>query len=165
MKQIEKDSSDYLVLKDHYEKCFENYGYSHKGMDWPNLIDLDKRFEVMTQIVKDVNANNTFLDLGCGVGLLLDYIENRGLNFIDYKGLDISKVFIEYCRTKHPNKKFIAADILSEPNKLPSCDYIIMNGLFTLKSSLHNLEMRVEKLENSAKSYQSPEDYRLASAN
>ncbi len=41
----------YQDIVSHYEKCFELYGDTHKGVDWPNMPDLEKRYEIMLQVI------------------------------------------------------------------------------------------------------------------
>lgn len=61
----------------------------------------------------NLNKNDLVLDVGCGNGLLLDYIFNK-INF--YYGVDFSKDFIEVAinrkkENKIKNAKFICKDI------------------------------------------------------
>ena len=82
------------------------------------------------------------LDLGCGYGALLDYIERHSLvQFIDYTGIDISANMIDVARARWPETEFIARDILLEPLPIASVDYVVMNGLFTEKRGLTQDQM------------------------
>lgn len=133
----------YKVLQKHYEQCLSLYGPTSKGMDWPNENDLEKRFTTLTEFI---NVNNTtkvkVLDLGCGVGLLLNFFSNNQLlSFIDYKGIDISSDMIATASSIHPEFKFEQRDILENDLEENSYDYIIMNGLFTEKRELTQEEM------------------------
>ncbi len=126
----------YLKIVEHYEKCFEKFGDTHLGVDWPNQNDVDKRYKVMLDIIANENQNNSLLDFGCGAGHLLDYIHKHQLTNIDYSGLDISPKFISLCKSKFPSNTFLCTDILENPNVIPYFDYIIMNGVFTEKREL-----------------------------
>ena len=133
---------NYLKIVQHYESCLDRYGDTHLGVDWPNVTDLDRRYEVMLGVIKSKNINNRLLDFGCGLGGLFEHIRVRNFNFIEYSGLDISKKYIEICKTKYPNLDFVCADIL-ESKVLPfaNIDYVVMNGVFTEKRELSYEEM------------------------
>lgn len=136
-------SSPQNKIKDHYERCLKKYGDSHLGVNWPNLEDTYKRHEIMLGIVED-DTPSSLLDFGCGSAHFLDYIKRTGRNHIQYSGLDISKPFIELCREKHPRSTFYCGDILDPSdnalNALPIFDYIVINGVFTVKGELSQTE-------------------------
>ena len=85
------------------------------------------------------------LDFGCGAGHLLEFIEAKKLNHIDYIGLDISPKFTALCRTKWPERDFIETDILINQNQLPTVDYLIMNGVFTEKRGIKHQNFRLRR--------------------
>jgi SAM-dependent methyltransferase len=127
---------NYENIYKHYENCFETYGDSPLGVDWPNKEDAVKRYEVMLNVIKDNNKKVSILDFGCGCGHLLNYINEKELN-IEYSGLDISSKFYNYCKNKYISNNFYNLDILKENiSELPNFDYIILNGVFTEKRDL-----------------------------
>lgn len=134
----------YRVLQQHYEKRLAEYGPNHKGMDWPDAEGLNIRFRVLTGVIKESGEDKpaSLLDLGCGVGLMLDYLattENVGR--IEYHGADISTPMIQTARERHPREKFEVRDVLKEPFGNGSFDYVIMNGVLTEKQSMEQSEM------------------------
>lgn len=134
-------SKGYLNIAKHYENCFEKYGDSHLGVDWPNQEDVFTRYNVMLDLIQDKSENISLLDFGCGAGHLYEYIIKEGLFRINYSGLDVSQKFIDLCLKKYPDVKFLCADILEDSEKLPIVDYTIMNGVFTEKLDLSYEEM------------------------
>jgi len=132
----------YTKIVEHYEQCFEKHGSNHHGVDWPNQHDLHKRFQVMTDVILP-RGPCSLLDFGCGVGLLLDWIYDRDLIYIDYSGCDMSEKFINCCKQKHKDdpEEFFQIDVLKTPEQLNSYDYIVMNGVFTMKLELSQQEM------------------------
>lgn len=134
---------DYLSIITHYEQCLERNGENHLGMDWPNLIDLQRRLAVMLEVVRQVDGQVPhLLDLGCGVGLLLDYIKDHSLECnYSYTGLDLSPSMITAARKRHAEAEFIIQDILTQPLHDLTYDYIVMNGVLTEKVSLSQDEM------------------------
>jgi hypothetical protein len=45
-------------------------------------------------------------------------------------GLDISPKFVEASQVRHPNSRFMCADVLAEEMLLPAVDYIVMKWCF-----------------------------------
>ena len=138
---------DYEVIFKHYEKTLIKHGATHKGMDWPEAEDLDKRFKVMLGIM-DRNRQDqkafSLLDLGCGVGLMVDYIEEPGLeNQIEYFGVDISEKMVLMAKDRWQEHSFEARDIFLNPLPPNSYDFVTMNGVLTEKVSLSQEEMLV----------------------
>ncbi len=132
-----KESEDYIVIAEHYLRCFREFGDNHKGVDWPNLEGANKRYSVMMAGIPS-NSGSTILDFGCGLGHMLDFINKEPGNNIDYTGLDINDEFVELCKVKFPDRIFLSGDILKgEIEGLKdSYDYIISNGVFTIKREL-----------------------------
>lgn len=134
----------YKNIVDHYEKCFQKYGDNYKGVDWPNQSDLNKRYQVMIELIKEGSQDQTvsLLDFGCGTAMLKEYIDNASLKLpIQYFGLDAGQSFIKHCVAKYPNNTFFYADVLDEPEKLLEFDYVVMNGVFTEKREISFNEM------------------------
>jgi len=84
-------------------------------------------------------------DLGCGTGELLAHIHRRGLEDITYIGADRSAPALALARAKFPTATFIEIDVTSPDADVGSiaCDYLVANGVFTLK-----FELRYEQMWN-----------------
>jgi SAM-dependent methyltransferase len=132
---------NYMNIIKHYESCLVKYGDSHKGVDWPNKEDAEKRFSVMLDVIKDKNGRTSMLDFGCGSAHLYEYILKNNLSHIEYSGLEISKSFYEVCIAKFPETKFYHMDMLDGDSLLPDFDYTVLNGVFTEKVNLSFEEM------------------------
>lgn len=134
--------NNYLNIKSHYEDCLFKYGDSPKGLDWPNSIDMFKRYEVMLELVKSNNYSKIkLLDFGCGTGNLLNFIQDKKILDINYVGYDISQAHINICNKKFPDGNFYCIDILKDDLKDEFFDYVIANGVFTVKNELSYEEM------------------------
>jgi SAM-dependent methyltransferase len=134
---------DYFSIITHYEQCLERHGDNHLGMDWPNMIELQRRLAVMLGVVRQVDGQvPRLLDVGCGVGLLLDYMNDHALDHLySYTGLDLSSNMVNAARKRHTDAEFITQDILAQPLPEKRYDYILMNGVLTEKVSLSQDEM------------------------
>jgi len=133
-------SSDWLPLQHHYERCLARAGATPAGVDWPNGRDLEERFNVQLQVLGAVPAGAALpmlLDLGCGPGLLLDYLDATGrANAVNYQGIDISPAMIDLGSRRWPGKSFQARDIVADPLLPDSVDVVIMNGVLTERQSI-----------------------------
>ncbi len=133
---------NYQAIVNHYEQCFDKYGATPKGMDWPNNKDLEMRFNVLLDVVRSYQERVEILDLGCGCGLLYRYIKAQGaFEKVAYTGLDISSKMTKAASQSAPDASFITQDILVTPLLPKSYDYIVMNGVLTEKQVLSQAEM------------------------
>jgi SAM-dependent methyltransferase len=131
------------ALVAHYENCFKAHGRMPKGVDWPNLPDLEKRFEVMLGVLPPGKRRPSLLDLGCGPGLLVDYLDRTGrLSDIAYHGIDLSEPMLESARAHWPNLEFQKRDVLLTPLPTSSFDCAILNGVLTERRAIPEREMK-----------------------
>lgn len=129
-------SSDWLKVVQPTEESLQQHGASPLGVDWaPRGADLEARFEAHLDILGRAQKGPErpiLLDLGCGPGLLLDYLQFTGrLEAIDYRGIDMSPLMIASARERWPNQTFEVRDILADPLPPGSVDVVIMNGVIT----------------------------------
>jgi len=130
------------VIQDFYEGRLAEFGPTARGMDWEGEQQLELRFRVMTGIFDANEGPASLLDLGCGAGLLHDHLEARGLlGRIDYTGIDISPAMIAAASARKPEARFSARDVLAEPLAAESFDYVVANGVLTVKEHVNRTEM------------------------
>jgi SAM-dependent methyltransferase len=134
----------YLEIVDQCESWLERHGDSHLGVGWPDKDDADRRYEVMTDLVRGEARDTTvsLLDFGCGTAQLWQYIQDQDITQIAYSGLDVSPQFLDVAGRKFPTRTFYCLDMLEDGGaSLPTFDYIVMNGVFTMKCGLSFDEM------------------------
>ncbi len=135
-------AAKYREIVAHYESCLERHGDHHRGVDWPNIHDAEKRYRVMLELIRrDASTPVSLLDFGCGAAHLYDFILRNGPRDIDFAGLDLSRKFVSLCQAKYPDLAFYCCDVLKPTAELPDFDYVVMNGVFTEKCSLSFDEM------------------------
>jgi SAM-dependent methyltransferase len=117
-----------LITK-RYEGQLKIYGDCHLGVEWPNKQDAKKRYDVMLECIENLPC--TLLDFGCGLSGLYERILEKKILGINYSGLDLSDKFIKFSIKKFPEIKYYCCDILD--SKISNYDYIICNGVFTVK--------------------------------
>jgi SAM-dependent methyltransferase len=118
----------------HYERCFEEHGATPKGVDWPNPEDLEARYATQLGVLSGYQGAGrpVLLDLGCGPGLMLDYLSATDqLKAVDYRGIDLSERLISAARQRWPAHEFSVRDITQDPLKEGTVDVVIMNGVLT----------------------------------
>lgn len=134
----------YLEIVRHYESCLARHGDTPRGLDWPNADDLRVRYRVMLDLL-DWRAHGprpaTLLDFGCGTSGLYEYMRDEGIEDVEYTGLEISKRFLQVSREKFPENSYLLGDVLAGEIDLPDFDYVVMNGVFTVKRGLSFREM------------------------
>src|SRR5262245_29830409 len=130
---------DWSALVTHYERCFERHGATPQGVDWPNATDLAVRFHTLLGLLGGAAAEPppVLLDLGCGPGLLLDYLSATGhLEMVEYHGIDLSPAMVTAARARWPDRDISCRDVVRDPLPEQSVDYVIMNGVLTEKQTL-----------------------------
>jgi SAM-dependent methyltransferase len=94
-----------------YRDLYKKYGYSLAAVTIPKGAQ-DARFMAKFEI-GDLHGTR-ILDVGCGFGHMLDYIETWGIN-AQYTGIDICPEFLEVAKQRHPGADFRLLNILEDP--------------------------------------------------
>jgi SAM-dependent methyltransferase len=123
-------SNDPIVR--HYERCFDQHGDNHKGVDWPDEKSADLRHRIMIEVTRfgKPAVAQTFLDYGCGYGRMYELNKELMLVKEQYSGYDVSEKFIEHCRKKYPEARWY-----DKYSHIQQHTYVVMNGVFTMKCS------------------------------
>ncbi len=130
-----------------YETRYEQHGRSHKAVGWGSFEDQVLRFEILC---RDLDLNGkSILDVGCGLGDLVPYLEARyGENF-KYTGVDIAPSFVaaaqaEYSRS---NTRFLCHEI-STLDEAEQYDVTLISGAlsYRIEDNLNYTRTVLEKL-------------------
>jgi SAM-dependent methyltransferase len=151
---LEKNNQpSYRLLANHYMQCLLENSQPHLQVDWPNLNDLLKRYQVMYDLIKYrrgpmFETAPSILDFGCGLSGFYKYLCDNNLeNTVKYSGLDILPEYIKRSKNLYPKNEYIEADILEYKGSLPDFDFAVINGLFTQKLEMSDDEMYVFLLQ------------------
>ena len=119
------------------EQDLDRYGDTYQGVGWTkSQKHADLRYRVMLELVRRPPTGRvTLLDVGCGASHLYDYMLAHGVSDIDYSGLDLSSKFLAMSSRKHPAVTYYHADLLDEQTRVPSFDYVVLNGLFNYRGT------------------------------
>lgn len=132
------------ALLAHYDSRLQQHGDTARGADWPDEEGRRVRFDVMLDVIQLRRREPIVVcDLGCGTGELLAHIRRRGLDNVSYVGVDRSARALEIARGKFPGAEFIQIDVNDSNASVArlTCDYLVANGLFTVKAGLSDQEM------------------------
>ena len=106
---------------------------------WPaKPIDLAARYSTL---LSDIDFSGyskesplKLLDVGCGLGLLLDYLdENALLDRVAYTGVDLVEPILEEVQRRWPKQTFDRRDVRDQPYGEDAFDYSVICGIFTHK--------------------------------
>jgi len=118
-------------LKENYKLLYKKYGTSANAMQWADAKSQYRRFEILCQVSTEINS---VIDIGCGVGELLNYLLGSGFKG-KYLGIDFVEEFIEHAQNRYsdyPDIGFICADVANY--KLPKkYDFVVLSGVFNNK--------------------------------
>jgi SAM-dependent methyltransferase len=74
------------------------------------------------------------LDVGCGLGLLLEYLdENALLDRVAYTGVDLVEQMLAEAQRRWPTQTFDRRDVRDLPYAEDAFDYCVLCGIFTSK--------------------------------
>ena len=129
------------VLKKYYKKTFKKHGPSMKGVGWSEKSKSKKRYKTLKKELK-LNNNQkkiSLLDVGCGYGELIKHFPKD----VDYKymGIDIVDEMITYAKNKFQDRK-VKFSTMDVSNISKNYDFIVCNGIFTLKKNLTEKQMQ-----------------------
>jgi len=111
-----------------YDASFKTTGISPKSVLWRDEEGQKLRFRILSKILKERTEPFSLNDLGCGYGVLFDYLINElDLPLKSYYGYDISQSLIEAAAQQTPNPK---AEFYQSIRALNPADYSFVSGTF-----------------------------------
>lgn len=132
------------IIKSYYENNMKSASNDFEVLGWESEEAQKARFDMLLSNVS-VDGKK-ILDVGCGLGNLLEYINNLQLN-VNYTGIDVLPEMIERAKAKGLKGEFIYVDIFkSNPFKYKSFDIIYASGIFNLNLG-NNREFLINALK------------------
>jgi ubiquinone/menaquinone biosynthesis C-methylase UbiE len=113
-----------------YEKSIKKYGISARGVHWNSQYTQYKRFEILTNFIKDEIKNSSIVDAGCGFGEFYNYLFDNDLKPKTYVGLDCEDKMIKLASKRFLNVEFYVQNILLD--ELQFADYYICSGALNI---------------------------------
>jgi SAM-dependent methyltransferase len=112
-----------------YRNNLKEHGSGSKGVGWKDDAAQKIRFDQLIKIFEDT-LPFTLNDLGCGVGDLWGYLNQRGFQLSAYNGYDILDEMITLANKNHdkiPNVKF---EKIKHNEEMRLADYTVSSGIF-----------------------------------
>jgi len=117
------------ALEEQYLPLLRRHGSSYRSVNWGSEEGQRKRFEVLLYVGSDDVRTASLLDVGCGVGHLVGYLEANGFTG-EYMGVDALPDMVTVARKQYPRHTFEVMDF-SEGGGSWHAEYVIGSGLFT----------------------------------
>ncbi len=120
------------ILRFHADRTSRFGLGTSESLGWASSDRHDVRLRILLEIGE--LDNHSALDVGCGYGDLLEYIDEL-YSGVDYVGIDHYAPFLEYAGarfTDRPHTRFLNGDFLSVP--LPLSDYVFASGSLSYRS-------------------------------
>lgn len=151
---LKKMNPDFIVdeLKAHYKRTFAEHGPCAKGVDWRDEQTANVRHAKLFKLFED-DHQSTILDVGCGYGRFYEYLLEKKFSG-QYYGIDVVEEMIEQAQLSHGFERFENKNFL-DLGKNKKFDYLVVNGIFTQKLGVSQIEMEkymlnfIEKLFDS----------------
>lgn len=120
-----------VVASKLYNDRFEQFGRDVRTVGWGNRADQLLRFEVLFRGIDP--RGKTILDVGCGLGDLVPYLQERTDGDFRYIGIDVAERLIQEAKITHGNESctFICCDVFDA--ELPKVDIAVLSGALSLR--------------------------------
>lgn len=117
-------------IKSFYEPKIGQGLPDYQVLGWESPEAQFKRFDILVSNV-DISGKKV-LDVGCGLGNLLEYLNAKGID-VDYTGVDISEKMIDCVKRKKPGARFYCIDIFkTDFFEKDSFDVVFSSGIFNI---------------------------------
>lgn len=145
MKQTER-------IRDYYLPKLKDEKSDSECLGWENKQAQELRFKVLERVIF---TGASILDVGCGLGNLYDYLNERGYNF-EYTGIDILPEMIVRAKAKNAEPEFICGNLFKEDLfNGKKFDIVYASGIFNIELGnndefLRNALLKFISLSNKA---------------
>ena len=114
-----------------YNERFDRFGRDLRTVGWGNRADQELRFDVLFRGLEP--KGKTILDVGCGLGDLIPFLQERTGGDFRYIGIDIAERLVEDARELYggEDRLFFHGDIFQ--TDLPRVDIAVLSGALSLR--------------------------------
>lgn len=126
---------NFKEVSDFYNNRFIESGDNINSVGWKSKQDQFLRFEILLRGF-DLH-NKSFLDVGCGLGGFIDFLNFKKIKGYKYLGIDISNNLLDFAKLKYQKNKnveFRLGEILEMNFLKRKFDFVIASGAFSYNS-------------------------------
>lgn len=113
----------------YYGQLVAQYGDSVRSTDWGGKDSQYLRFDILNEL--GLHLADSVLDVGCGRGDLLSYLEEKGFHG-RYVGVDITPEMIQLAKRSHAGATFHHIDMIANPLE-KKFEFVVASGIFYLR--------------------------------
>lgn len=121
------------AIIEHYINRVKNFNIpEYQVLDWESKEAQELRFKTLIEYFN--MESSILLDVGCGLGNLAEYLDNKNIKLY-YIGIDIMPEMIERAKAKtfkNINPQFMSLDFFNNNDIKKEFDYIYSSGIFNL---------------------------------
>jgi len=108
-----------------YAETLQRYGETAEGLHFQSAVTQQTRFRVLRECLPRSLSDLTLVDVGCGFGDFLFYLQQGCDTPGRYIGIDIHERMVETARQR-TGAEILLSDVLLDP--LPAADYYVCSG-------------------------------------
>ncbi len=113
-----------------YKESICRFGISAQGVHWNSQSSQYKRFEILSEFIKDDIPNASIVDVGCGMGEYYNYLMDENLEPKKYIGIDCEEDMINISKKRYPKTNFLIQNVLED--ELLCADYYVCSGAMNI---------------------------------
>jgi len=136
--KISDYGADRKVILGFFDKALAEHKNGYKAVSYGSLESQRSRFEALCRVV-DLDGKS-ILDVGCGLGDLLDFICLERIGAISsYMGIDLNQNMIAGASERFslsPLAEFSTCDLVQNPMH-QEFDYVMESGIFNIRTPNH----------------------------
>jgi ubiquinone/menaquinone biosynthesis C-methylase UbiE len=115
-----------------YERRLDQFGHDARTVGWKDRADQWLRFSILCRGIE--LGGKRILDVGCGLGDLVAFLDESHVDCLEYVGVDISPRLIQQAAARfgREDRRFLAVDFL-EAATLGEFDVVICSGALSFR--------------------------------
>ncbi len=135
-----KDSYRPVPVVNRYSSQFRFYNgelkkhgpLSAQAVGWSEFIQ-DRLFYSLSRLFDDSDKTGvyTLLDIGCGLGDFVSFLQDERISHIKYTGIDFIPDMVRYAKKKHPGRSFFVRDFMDRGFQI-IFDYLVCSGALNI---------------------------------
>lgn len=109
-----------------YDNYFNRYKLRSQMVAWDVPRSQYSNFNMVSKMIPN---DHSILDYGCGLGDFIKHLNNKGITYSDYLGVDINTNFINTAKKSYPDNEFQLITSVDSING--NYDTVCVIGVFT----------------------------------